>query len=101
MEFGGAPIVSLKLPRFHGHGNSNEKERTRLEAKRKHTVYQEEFRRQAVGMVIHGGKTQAQVAREMAGSEYSLNLWKKAYLRQQAPAEIDGQQKSPERVDAG
>jgi hypothetical protein len=52
-------------------------------------------------MVIHGGKTQAQVAREMACSEYSLNLWKKAYLRQQAPAEIDGQQKSPERVDAG
>jgi transposase-like protein len=72
-----------------------------MEAKRKHTVYQEEFRRQAVEMVIRSGKTQAQVAREPGCSEYSLNLWKKGYLRQQAPAEIDGQQKSPERVDAG
>jgi hypothetical protein len=26
------------------------------------------------------------VARELGCSEYSLNLWKKAYLRQQAPA---------------
>jgi hypothetical protein len=29
-------------------------------------------------MVIHSGKTQAQVARELGCSEYSLNLWKKA-----------------------
>ncbi len=27
-------------------------------------------------------------------------LWKKAYLRQQAPAEIDGQQRSPEQMFA-
>jgi transposase-like protein len=51
-------------------------------------------------MVIHSGKTQAQVARELGCSEYSLNLWKKAYLRQQAPAEIDGQQRSPEQMFA-
>ena len=69
-------------------------------SKKKHTVYQEEFRRQAVEMVIHSGKTQAQVARELGCSEYSLNLWKKAYLRQQAPAEIDGQQRSPEQMFA-
>ena len=31
-----------------------------MEAKRKHIVYQEEFRRQALEMVIHSGKTQAQ-----------------------------------------
>jgi hypothetical protein len=29
-------------------------------------------------MVIHSGKTQAQVAWELGCSEYSLNLWKKA-----------------------
>ena len=63
-----------------------------MEAKRKHIIYKEEFRRQAVEMVIHSGKTQAQVARELGCSEYSLNLWKKAYLRQQAPAEINGEQ---------
>src|SRR5271170_434789 len=69
-----------------------------MEVKRKHIIYKEEFRRQAVEMVIHSGKTQAQVARELGCSEYSLNLWKKAYLRQQAPAEIDGQQRSPEQM---
>jgi transposase-like protein len=36
-----------------------------MEAKRKHMIYKEEFRRQAVEMVIHSGKTQAQVAREL------------------------------------
>jgi transposase-like protein len=51
-------------------------------------------------MVIHSGKTQAQVARELGCSEYSLNLWKKAYLRQQAPTEIDGEQRSPEQMFA-
>ena len=71
-----------------------------MEAKRKHIIYKEEFRRQAVEMVIHSGKTQAQVARELGCSEYSLTLWKKAYLRRQAPAEIDGEQRSPEQMFA-
>ena len=71
-----------------------------MEAKRKHIIYKEEFRRQAVEMVIHSGKTQAQVARELGCSQYSLNLWKKAYLRQQAPTEIDGEQRSPEQMFA-
>jgi uncharacterized glyoxalase superfamily protein PhnB len=31
-------------------------------------------------MVIHSGKTQAQVARELGCSEYSLTLWKKALI---------------------
>jgi transketolase len=38
--------------------------------------------------VIHSGKTLRQVARELDVSEYSLNLWKKAYLGQRKPAEI-------------
>jgi transposase-like protein len=60
--------------------------------------YGEEFKRQAVELMIHGGKTQRQVARELDVSEYSLNLWKKAYLGQQKPAEINGQMKSPEEM---
>jgi transposase-like protein len=42
--------------------------------------YNEEFKRQAVELVIHSGKTQAQIARELGVSEYSLTLWKKDYL---------------------
>jgi transposase-like protein len=51
-----------------------------------------------VELVIHSGKTLRQVARELDVSEYSLNLWKKAYLGQQKPAEIEGQMKRPEET---
>ena len=44
------------------------------------------------------GKTHRQVARELDISEPTLNLWKKAYLGQQKPAEIEGQTKSPEEM---
>jgi transposase len=60
--------------------------------------YGEEFKRQAVELVIHSGKSQRQVARELDVSEYSLNLWKKAYLGRQKPAEINGEMKSPEEI---
>jgi hypothetical protein len=30
-------------------------------------------------MVIQSGKTQAHVARELGGSEYSLNLWQRRF----------------------
>ena len=39
--------------------------------------YEEEFKRQAVELVIHSGKTQAQIARELGVSEYRLTLWKR------------------------
>jgi transposase-like protein len=58
--------------------------------------YEEEFKRQAVELLLHSGKTQRQVARELDVSDYSLTLWKKAYLGQQKPAGIEGQMKSPE-----
>jgi transposase-like protein len=60
--------------------------------------YGEDFKRQAVELLLHGGKTQRQVARELDVSEYSLNLWKKAYLGQMKPAEIGGEMKSPEEM---
>jgi hypothetical protein len=53
----------------------------------------------AVEMVIHSGKIQAQVAREPAAAK-TASKWKKAYLRQRAPAGIDGQQRSPEKMFA-
>ena len=60
--------------------------------------YDEEFKRQAVEMVLHSVKSQRQVARELDISDWSLTLWKKAYLGQQKPAEIQGQMKSPEEM---
>jgi transposase len=60
--------------------------------------YEEEFKRQAVELLIHSGKTLRQVAKELDVSEYSLILWKKAYLGQQGRAEINGQMKSPEEM---
>jgi len=60
--------------------------------------YGEDFKRQAVELMIHSGKTQRQVARELDVSEYSLNLWKKAYLGQMKPAKIAREIKSPEEM---
>jgi len=60
--------------------------------------YEEEFKRQAVELLLHSGKTQRQVARELDVSDYSLTLWKRAYLGQQKPAEIEGQMNNPEEM---
>ncbi len=62
--------------------------------------YDEEFKRQAVELVIHSGKAQAQIARELGVSGYSLNLWKKAYLKSMEPAQLDSRQMSPEQMVA-
>jgi len=60
--------------------------------------YEEEFKRQAVELVIHSGKTQAQIARELGVSEYSLTLWKREYLGYVRPGQLDGKQMSPEEM---
>ena len=62
--------------------------------------YEEEFKRQAVELVIHSGKAQAQIARELGVSGYSLNLWKKAYLKRMEPAQLGSRQMSPEQMVA-
>ena len=49
-------------------------------------------------LVIHSGKTQAQIARELGVSEYSLTLWKRDYLGHVRPAELNGEQMSPEQM---
>jgi transposase len=60
--------------------------------------YGEEFKRRAVELLLHSGKTVRQVARELDISEPSLNHWKKVYLGQQEPVEIAGEMKSPEEM---
>jgi transposase len=60
--------------------------------------YDDEFKRQAVELVIHSGKTQAQVARELGVSDYSLTLWKRAYLGHLKPAQMEGEQLNPEQM---
>ncbi len=69
-----------------------------MKEKRAHRVYEQEFKDQAVEMVIHSGKSQVQIARELGVSGYSLNLWKKAYVGRQQPAEVDGQGMSPQQM---
>jgi transposase len=60
--------------------------------------YDGEFKRQAVKLVIHSGRSQAQIARELGVSEYSLTLWKRAYLGHLKPGQLDGEQMSPEQM---
>ena len=60
--------------------------------------YEEEFKRQAVELVIHSSKTQTQIARELGVSEYSLTLRKRDYLGQVKPAQLDGEQLSSEQM---
>jgi transposase len=45
-----------------------------------HKRYSEEFKRQAVELLVHSGKTQAQIARDLGVSDYSLTLWRRKFL---------------------
>src|SRR5260370_34868361 len=63
--------------------------------KREHPVYTEQYKSQAVEMVIHSGKSVVQIARELGCSEASLHGWKKAYLKRQKPGQIVGEQQRP------
>jgi len=74
------------------------KMRASVKEKKLQKRYDEEFKRQAVELVIHSGKAQAQIARELGVSEYSLTLWKKDYLRHLRPAQLDGEQMGPEEM---
>jgi transposase len=69
-----------------------------VKSKSTYKRYDEEFKRQAVEMIIHGGRSLTQVARELGVSEYSLHLWKKARLGQMAPAQVDGREMSAQEM---
>jgi len=60
--------------------------------------YDEEFKRQAVELVIHSGRTQAQIARELGISDYSLTRWKRDYLGHVRAGQLEGEQLSPEQM---
>ena len=64
-----------------------------------HKPYEEEYKRQAVDLVISSGKTCEQVAREIGCSAYSLHLWKKQYLAEMAPVEVEGRPMSAEELE--
>jgi Transposase len=50
------------------------------------------------GWFVVTSDTQAQIARELGVSQYSLTLWKKDYLRHLRPAQLDGEQMGPEEM---
>jgi transposase-like protein len=58
----------------------------------------EEFKRGAVELMLHSGKKQSQIARELDVSGYGLNPWKKAYLTEQKPTLVSGEMESPEEM---
>src|SRR6266481_3990727 len=58
--------------------------------KREHPVYTEQYKSQAVELMIHSGKSVVQIARELGCSEASLHGWKKAYLKRQSRGKLMG-----------
>jgi transposase len=64
-----------------------------------HQPYDEEFKRQAVELVLHSGRSCPQVARELGCSGYSLQLWKRAYLARMAPQQVEGRSISAEELE--
>jgi transposase len=61
--------------------------------------YQEEFKKQAVELLISSGKPCEQLARELGCSGYRLFLWKKRYLASMSPVTVEGQKMSPEEME--
>ena len=50
-----------------------------MSEKKTQKVYTEEFKRQAVELTIHSGRSIVQIGRELGVSEASLYLWRKRY----------------------
>jgi transposase-like protein len=64
-----------------------------------HKPYDEDYKRQAVELVVHSGKSCEQVARELGCSGYSLQLWKREYLARMGPLEVEGHSMSAEEME--
>jgi transposase len=64
--------------------------------------FDEAFRRQAVEMVLHGGKTVSEVAREVGVGQYSIYEWKRKYIAmgQLAESVAAGQENLPKDLEA-
>ena len=50
-----------------------------MSEKKVQKFYREEFKRQAVELMIHSGRSIVQIGRELGVSEASLYLWRKRY----------------------
>jgi transposase-like protein len=77
--------------------DAQSKVRESVKEKKVHKKYDEEFKRQAVELVIHSGRTQAQIARELGVSEYSRRYGRRLTLGHLKRAELGGEQLSPEQ----
>ena len=71
-----------------------------MSEKKKQKVYREEFKRQAVELTIHSGRSIVQIGRELGVSEASLYLWRKRYGvgSQATPASQLSRSASPEEL---
>ena len=57
-----------------------------MSEKKVHKVYTEEFKRQAVELTIHSGRSIVQIGRELGVSDASLHFWRKRYGVSSKPA---------------
>jgi transposase len=64
-----------------------------------HKPYDQEYKRQAVELLLSSGQPCEQLARELGCSGYSLHLWKKRYLASMSPTTVDGQKMSPQEME--
>ena len=71
-----------------------------MSERKRNKVYSEEFKRQAVELLIDSGKPQAQLARELGCSDMSLSGWKRKYLKSLAPAKLEGGSQEPKELVA-
>ena len=61
--------------------------------------YDAEFKREAVRLLLTGGKTATQLARELGVSTWSLSQWKQDYLKVSGEIEVEGQVRSAVEVE--
>ena len=59
-----------------------------MSEKKKQKVYTEEFKRQAVELTIHSGRSIVQIGRELGVSEASLHFWRKRYGVSSKPSQL-------------
>jgi transposase len=71
-----------------------------MSEKKVHKVYTEEFKRQAVELTIHSGRSIVQISRELGVSDASLHFWRKRYgvSSKPAPASEAARLASPEEL---
>ena len=71
-----------------------------MSEKKVQKFYREEFKRQAVELMIHSGRSIVQIGRELGVSEASLYLWRKRYgvSSQATPASQLSRSASPEEL---